>query len=121
MADFFSFGTNNLAQTTWGFSRDDVEMAFFGRYLELGIFDVSPFETLDREGVGALDPVGRRRRPTWSPQPRPWDLRRTRRRPGQHPLLPPGGAGLRLLLPISGASCPTGSRSSGPRRLTRRA
>ena len=54
VADFFSFGTNDLTQTTWGFSRDDVEMAFFGRYLELGIFDVSPFETLDREGVGAL-------------------------------------------------------------------
>jgi pyruvate,orthophosphate dikinase len=53
-ADFFSFGTNDLTQTTWGFSRDDVESAFFGRYLELGIFGVSPFETLDREGVGRL-------------------------------------------------------------------
>ena len=38
----------------WGFSRDDVEAAFFGRYLELGIFGVSPFESLDREGVGRL-------------------------------------------------------------------
>jgi pyruvate,orthophosphate dikinase len=54
MADFFSFGTNDLTQTTWGFSRDDVETAFFARYLELGVFDVSPFESLDRKGVGQL-------------------------------------------------------------------
>jgi len=53
-AEFFSFGTNDLTQTAWGFSRDDVEAAFFSRYLELGIFGVSPFETLDREGVGRL-------------------------------------------------------------------
>jgi pyruvate,orthophosphate dikinase len=53
-ADFFSFGTNDLTQMTWGFSRDDVEAAFFGKYLQLGIFGVSPFETLDREGVGQL-------------------------------------------------------------------
>jgi pyruvate,orthophosphate dikinase len=53
-ADFFSFGTNDLTQMTWGFSRDDVEAAFFGKYLQLGIFGVSPFETIDREGVGQL-------------------------------------------------------------------
>ena len=53
-AEFFSFGTNDLTQMTWGFSRDDVEAAFFGKYLELGIFGVSPFETIDREGVGQL-------------------------------------------------------------------
>jgi pyruvate,orthophosphate dikinase len=53
-AEFFSFGTNDLTQMGWGFSRDDVEAAFFGRYLELGIFGVSPFESLDREGVGRL-------------------------------------------------------------------
>ncbi|GAA0571803.1 pyruvate, phosphate dikinase [Paractinoplanes ferrugineus] len=53
-AEFFSFGTNDLTQMTWGFSRDDVEGAFFGRYLELGIFAVSPFETIDRDGVGEL-------------------------------------------------------------------
>ena len=54
VAEFFSFGTNDLTQTTWGFSRDDVEAAFFTRYLDLGIFGVSPFETVDRDGVGAL-------------------------------------------------------------------
>ena len=53
-AEFFSFGTNDLTQMTWGFSRDDVEASFFGRYLEKGIFGVSPFETLDRDGVGQL-------------------------------------------------------------------
>jgi pyruvate,orthophosphate dikinase len=53
-ADFFSFGTNDLTQMSWGFSRDDVEAAFFARYLDLGIFGVSPFESLDREGVGRL-------------------------------------------------------------------
>ena len=44
-AEFFSFGTNDLTQTTWGFSRDDVEAAFFSAYLEKGIFGVSPFES----------------------------------------------------------------------------
>ena len=53
-AQFFSFGTNDLTQTTWGFSRDDVEAAFFSPYLEMGVFSVSPFESIDREGVGAL-------------------------------------------------------------------
>jgi len=53
-AEFFSFGTNDLTQMGWGFSRDDVEAAFFSRYLDLGIFGVSPFESLDRDGVGRL-------------------------------------------------------------------
>jgi pyruvate, orthophosphate dikinase len=66
-AEFFSFGTNDLTQMGWGFSRDDVEGAFFGRYIDLGIFGVSPFETLDAEGVGRLVRIateeGRRTRP----------------------------------------------------------
>jgi pyruvate,orthophosphate dikinase len=53
-AEFFSFGTNDLTQMTWGFSRDDVEAAFFSAYLEKGIFGVSPFESIDRDGVGEL-------------------------------------------------------------------
>ncbi|GAB78499.1 pyruvate phosphate dikinase [Austwickia chelonae] len=53
-AEFFSFGTNDLTQTTWGFSRDDVEGSFFSNYIERGIFGVSPFETLDQSGVGKL-------------------------------------------------------------------
>ena len=53
-AEFFSFGTNDLTQTTWGFSRDDVEASFFSTYLEKGVFGVSPFESLDVDGVGRL-------------------------------------------------------------------
>ncbi|MGW2780165.1 pyruvate, phosphate dikinase [Streptomyces populi] len=53
-AEFFSFGTNDLTQTTWGFSRDDVEAEFFSAYLDKGIFATSPFETIDRDGVGRL-------------------------------------------------------------------
>src|SRR4051812_31062633 len=60
-AEFFSFGTNDLTQTTWGFSRDDVEAAFFSTYLEMGIFGISPFETLDVEGVGELVRIGTER------------------------------------------------------------
>ena len=66
-AEFFSFGTNDLTQMTWGFSRDDVEAAFFSHYLEMGIFGVSPFESLDVEGVGRLVKIaveeGRKARP----------------------------------------------------------
>jgi pyruvate,orthophosphate dikinase len=66
-ADFFSFGTNDLTQTTWGFSRDDVEAAFFAAYLSMGVFTVSPFESLDVDGVGRLVRIaaeeGRRTRP----------------------------------------------------------
>jgi len=53
-AEFFSFGTNDLTQMTWAFSRDDVEGAFFAPYIDMGIFGVSPFETIDRDGVGRL-------------------------------------------------------------------
>jgi pyruvate, orthophosphate dikinase len=53
-AEFFSFGTNDLTQMGWGFSRDDVEGSFFTRYLDLGIFGVSPFESIDRNGIGRL-------------------------------------------------------------------
>jgi pyruvate,orthophosphate dikinase len=53
-ARFFSFGTNDLTQTTWGLSRDDAEAAFLPAYLEQGILDASPFETIDRDGVGQL-------------------------------------------------------------------
>jgi pyruvate, orthophosphate dikinase len=53
-AEFFSFGTNDLTQMGWGFSRDDVEGAFFSRYIQLGIFGVSPFETIDTEGIGRM-------------------------------------------------------------------
>jgi pyruvate,orthophosphate dikinase len=53
-AEFFSFGTNDLTQTTWGFSRDDVESGFFSLYMDKGVFPVSPFESIDVSGVGRL-------------------------------------------------------------------
>jgi pyruvate,orthophosphate dikinase len=53
-AEFFSFGTNDLTQTTFGFSRDDVEGKFMARYLEANILASNPFETLDEGGVGEL-------------------------------------------------------------------
>ncbi|MGQ4569174.1 pyruvate, phosphate dikinase [Dermabacteraceae bacterium P9123] len=66
-AAFFSFGTNDLTQTTWGFSRDDVEAGFFFTYRERGILLLSPFETLDQYGVGELVRIaaerGRRENP----------------------------------------------------------
>src|SRR5690606_10978854 len=54
VAEFFSFGTNDLTQTTWGFSRDDVEGAFFPQYLSNGVLTISPFETIDAHGIGRL-------------------------------------------------------------------
>jgi pyruvate,orthophosphate dikinase len=54
VADFFSFGTNDLTQTTLGFSRDDAEGKFLTRYLDDEILEANPFETLDRSGVGDL-------------------------------------------------------------------
>jgi pyruvate,orthophosphate dikinase len=53
-ADFFSFGTNDLTQMTFGFSRDDVEGRLMGPYLELGLLEHNPFDTIDPEGVGEL-------------------------------------------------------------------
>jgi pyruvate,orthophosphate dikinase len=53
-AEFFSFGTNDLTQTTFGFSRDDAEGKFIVRYLEQKILKANPFETIDPDGVGRL-------------------------------------------------------------------
>ena len=54
VAEFFSFGTNDLTQMTYGFSRDDSEATFLPKYIELGIIKKDPFETIDEKGVGEL-------------------------------------------------------------------
>ncbi|MEM3615571.1 MAG: pyruvate, phosphate dikinase, partial [Candidatus Methanomethylicia archaeon] len=54
VAEFYSFGTNDLTQATYTFSRDDAEAKFLPKYLELGILDLNPFETIDVKGVGKL-------------------------------------------------------------------
>ena len=67
-AEFFSFGTNDLTQTTLGLSRDDAEASFLTHYLDEGILSDNPFETLDQNGVGALIRIaveqGKKTRPT---------------------------------------------------------
>jgi len=60
-ADFFSFGTNDLTQLTFGFSRDDVESRMMPAYLEQGLLKRNPFETIDVGGVGELVKVGAQR------------------------------------------------------------
>ncbi|MCA1839123.1 MAG: pyruvate, phosphate dikinase [Actinomycetota bacterium] len=66
-AEFFSFGTNDLTQTTYGFSRDDIEGKFLPTYLERGVVKVNPFESIDQPGVGRLIEIavreGRKARP----------------------------------------------------------
>jgi pyruvate, orthophosphate dikinase len=57
-ADFFSFGTNDLTQTALGFSRDDIEGRLLARYIDVRVFDRSPFETLDTPGVGQMVRMG---------------------------------------------------------------
>jgi pyruvate,orthophosphate dikinase len=54
IAEFFSFGTNDLTQMTYGYSRDDAERNFLLKYVEDGILPKNPFQTIDREGVGRL-------------------------------------------------------------------
>ena len=54
LAEFFSFGTNDLTQMTFGYSRDDAERNFLVQYVDEGILAKNPFQTLDREGVGSL-------------------------------------------------------------------
>ncbi len=60
-ADFFSFGTNDLTQTTLGFSRDDAESAFLATYLEAGVIERNPFASIDVDGVGELVRIGAER------------------------------------------------------------
>ena len=68
VADFFSFGTNDLTQMTFGFSRDDVEGRMMNAYLEAGLLSRNPFETIDRDGVGELVRTAAQRGRSTKPQ-----------------------------------------------------
>ena len=113
VAEFFSFGTNDLTQMTFGVCRDDA-----GKFLpvytseDLEIWPADPFETLDQEGVGQLVEFGIERGPHGAAGPQGRHLRRARRRPGDGQVLPPVGHELRVLLAVPRCR----SRASPPRR-----
>ncbi len=115
VAEFFSFGTNDLTQTTWGFSRDDVEGAFFNQYTEKGVFSVSPFETLDTQRRRRPGADGGREGARDAARHHARRVRRARWRPRVDPLLPQRRAGLRLLLAVPGADRAPRGRSGGRR------
>ena len=107
-AEFFSFGTNDLTQMTYGYSRDDAERNFLITYQEQGILETNPFQSLDRGGVGKLMDwaisEGRKTRP----EPGSGHLRRTRRRPELDRVVPYHRQQLRLLLAVPCADRPPG-------------
>ena len=98
-AQFFSFGTNDLTQTCLGLSRDDAA-PILPDYTEKAIFEVDPFVSIDRDGVGELVRIGTRARAQGAARPQGRHLRRARRRPGLDRLLPRDGARLRVLLAV---------------------
>ena len=116
VADFCSFGTNDLTQTTLGFSRDDAEGKFLTYYLEHGILERNPFEVLDQEGVGDLMRIAIERARGVKPGSEAGDLRRARRRAAVGRVLPRARARLRQLLAVPGAARPPRRRAGGARR-----
>ena len=112
-AEFFSFGTNDLTQTTLGLSRDDAGM-FLNEYINKGVIARDPFVSIDVDGVGELIRIATH---PWTRDPQQSQarhLRRAWRRPGLHPLLPRHRSGLRFLLAFprsGGATCGRTSRT----------
>ena len=115
-ADFFSFGTNDLTQMAFGFSRDDVESRMMPAYLEQGLLKRNPFETIDAGGVGELVQIGAAARPGDQARPQARRLRRARRRPGEHRPVLRRRARLRQLQPVPGADRPPRRGAGGHRR-----
>ena len=109
-AEFFSFGTNDLTQMTYGFSRDDAEGKFLLQYVDRKILPENPFQVLDRDGRRPAGAHGDRAGPRSTAGPQGRDLRRARRRSGQHRLLPRGRARLRFLLAVPGPGGAPGCR-----------
>ena len=118
-AEFFSFGTNDLTQTTFGMSRDDAEAGFLISYLQTGILEDNPFATLDAPGVGRLMAMTISDGRGDPPRPRDRHLWRARRRPPLDRRVPQAWARLCLLFAIPRACRPAGCRSSGHRRSRR--
>ena len=121
VAEFFSFGTNDLTQTTMGLSRDDA-----GRFLpdyvdekKAGIFNDDPFQTLDTEGVGMLINWAIQRGRSTRPKAEDWDLRRARRGCGKRQVLPSGGNELCQRVPVPCADCAAGRGAGGAGRKGR--
>ena len=109
-AEFFSFGTNDLTQMTFGFSRDDAGK-FLGAYYDKKIYENDPFAKLDQVGVGKLVKMACQDGPRDPSRPAPGHLRRARRRSQQRGVLPQGGPGLCVLLPLPCAHRPSGRRT----------
>ena len=115
-ASFFSFGTNDLTQMTFGYSRDDAEGGFLLKYVEDGILPANPFQTLD-DAVAGLMKNRRREGPGHSPGPSARHLRGARRRPRIDSQVRTPGAGLRLLFALPRAR---GATRGGPGSHQRR-
>ena len=110
VADFFSFGTNDLTQTVFGLSRDDAGK-FLPHYVEAGILPKDPFVSLDIEGVGALVRIAAEKGRAHQARPETRHLRRAWRRPGVDRVLRGGRAW------ITSPAAPTACRSRAwPRR-----
>ena len=117
-ADFFSFGTNDLTQMTFGYSRDDAEGGFLLKYVEDKILPVNPFQTLDDAVAGLMKIAVDKGRAT-QPGPRARDLRRARRRSGVDREVRADRARLRLVLAVPRPGRPPRGRPGGPRRRPR--
>ncbi len=111
-AEFFSFGTNDLTQTTFGISRDDAA-SFLETYRQKGVMERDPFVSLDTEGVGELVRMAAERGRAARPELKLGHMRRAWRRSGLDPLLRRGRARLCLLLALPRADRPAGGRAGG--------
>ena len=111
-AEFFSFGTNDLTQTTFGISRDDVK-GFLPVYIDMDIYDADPFQRLDQEGVGDLMKLAVERGQKDEAGDKARHLRRTRRRAELRQVLPQDRAQLRVLFAVPRAHSTAGSRPGG--------
>ena len=109
-ADFFSFGTNDLTQLTFGYSRDDAGV-FLPEYVAEGVLEQDPFQVMDPDGVGALVEHRRRARPRRQAGAQGRHLRRARRRSRLDRLLPAARHELRVLLAVPGADRAPGGRA----------